>query len=179
MMIAAFDVATATGVCLGAPGGKPKTWTWELSDAGDSRPAKLEYFWRLLDGAFSALALDALYYEQPLELRVLMEIGAKDETVALLRGAIGVLEAWAYGAGIRKIEAIPVQAARKALTGRATFPKTTGGKSTAKFAIQRYAHILGVNVETEHEADAFCVWNYACCLNNPRIAHLSTPLFAR
>jgi hypothetical protein len=39
------------------------------------------------------------------------------------------------------------------------------------------ARMMGVDVATDHEADAYAVWWYACALHNPRLAHLSQPLF--
>jgi hypothetical protein len=177
--IAAFDVATATGVCDGACGGTPRVFTWYLDDAGKERARKLCYFRRLLDKYFAENhAIEAVYYEAPVNIRAMMRIGATDETIALLRGAVGVLESCAVHAGIQCVEPVPVQNARDALTGQRTF-KRVNGKSTAKDAIIGTAKTMGVKVENEHEADSFAVWWYACALHNPRIAHVSQPLFAR
>jgi hypothetical protein len=174
--IAAFDIATAVGACDGLVGARPRVWTWFLDDAGAPRRLKLCYFRRLLDEYFGSLHVDAVYYEQPVNLRVLMKIGATEETVALLRGAIGVIESSATHAGIQTVMPVAVQDARAALTGKRTFPKHKG-KSTAKDAIMDTARMMGVDVATDHEADAYAVWWYACAMNNPRLAHLSQPLF--
>lgn len=176
--IAAFDVATAVGACDGIPGGRPRVFTWFLDDAGPSRALKLCYLRRLLDEYFSSVHVDAVYYEQPVNLRVLMKIGATEETVALLRGAVGVLEASAAHAGVRVIHPVPVQDARQSLTGKRTFPKIRG-KSSAKDAIMDTARMMGVDVATDHESDAYAIWWWAGAKHNPRLAHLSQPLFAR
>lgn len=178
MNIAAFDIATATGGCSGLPGSKPLVWTWFLDDAGKDRPRKLCYFRRLLDTYFDSVDLEAVYYEQPVNLRAMLRIGATDDTIALLRGAVGVLESCAVHAGIQTVEAVSVQNARGILTGQRTFPRVNG-KSTAKDVITRTARTMGVEVVTDHEADAYAVWWYACAKHNPRIAHLSQPLFAK
>jgi hypothetical protein len=103
----------------------------------------------------------------------MIQIGATEDTVALLRGAIGVLEATAAEAGVHRIEAVAVQDARQSLTGRRTFAK--GGE--AKLAVISAARSMGVAVATDHEADAYAVFWYASAMHNPRLAHLSTPLF--
>ena len=174
--IAAFDLATATGVCDGEVGRSPRVWTWYLDDAGKGRAHKLCYLRRMLDKYFADAGPAAVYYEQPINIRAMMSIGATDETIALLRGTVGVLESCAVHAGIQTVEPVPVQNAREALTGQRTFSRKKG-KSTAKDAIIKTATMLGVTVNTEQEADAFAVWNYACAMHNPRIAHLVTPLF--
>lgn len=172
MFITALDVATATGICHGRVGATPLTFTWHLDDGGKARPLRLCYFRRRLDQYFDSTMVDAVYYEAPVNLRVMMKIGASDETIALLRGAIGVLEASAVHAGITTVEAIPVQNAREALTGQRTFTK-----GTAKAKIIQTAKMLGVAVANEHEADSYAVWWTACARHNPRLAHLITPLF--
>ena len=174
--IAAFDIATAVGACDGLIGARPRVFTWWLDDAGKSRAVKLCYFRRLLDLYFAEQHVDAVYYEEPMNLRAMMNMGTSESTIALLRGAIGVIESCAVHHGVQVIGGISVQDARQALTGRRTFPRVNG-KSTAKDAIIDVARMLKVDVATEHEADAFAVWNYACAMQNPRIAHLNTPLF--
>jgi hypothetical protein len=176
--IAAFDIASAVGCCDGIPGAVPRVWTWWLTDSGDSRALKLCYFRRLLDEYFSSVHVDAVYYEQPMNLRAMMSMGTSEDTIALLRGAIGVIESSAVHHGVQIVEAVNVQDARQALTGKRTF-KRVKGKSTAKDAIMDTARMLGVEVATEHEADAFAVFWYAGAKHNPRLAHLSQPLFAR
>lgn len=161
--IAAFDIATATGGCDGAPGTRPRVWTWYLDDAGKSRPLKLCYFRRMLDVYFAEQHCDAVYYEAPVNLRVMMKIGATDDVIALLRGAVGVLESAAVHAGIQTVLPVPIHDARKVLTGKRTF-KRIKGKSTAKEEIAGAAlRVMGLQVETDHEADAFAVWWWACC----------------
>ena len=155
--IAAFDIATATGVCHGHPGSVPAVWTWWLDDCGKSRPYRLCYLRRLLDNYFASTEIDAVYYEQPVNIRAMMRIGATEETIALLRGAVGVLESAAIHAGIQTVEAVSVQDARQALTGQRTFSKVAG-KSTAKTAVMQWAKVLGVDTKNDHEADAYAIW---------------------
>jgi hypothetical protein len=125
----------------------------------------------------SGETIDIVRFESPLNIRVLMKIGASDETVTLLRGAIGVLEAATAKAGIGDVAAISVQDARKHFLGQATFKKNKAGKSPAKDYVLRQCEILGYKVSTDHEADAVAIFSYASALLNPRLAVLTTPLF--
>jgi hypothetical protein len=174
--IASFDIATAVGVCHGNVGAHPAVFSWFLDDAGKARALKLCYFRRLLDKYFEGTVVDAVYYEAPVNVRVLMKIGATDETVSLLRGAVGVLEASAIHAGIQTVEPVNVQSARQALTGQRRFAKIKG-KSMAKDAVMAQTKLMGVTAGNDHEADAYAIWWYASALHNPRLAHLSQPLF--
>jgi hypothetical protein len=182
-VIAAFDVATRTGVCFGRVGCKrPTLATWDMRSAGPGRPARLDWFFTQLHHFFLDQGrdqpVDQIWYEAPLNIGVMNKIGANDETVSLLRGAIGVLEVAAVRAGIEHIHPFSVQAARQHLTGQRTFSKT-GGKSDAKKRVMQTARMLGIEVADDNQADAFAGWSYACGLANPRLAHLVTPLFAR
>lgn len=177
-IIAAFDVATACGACDGRPGTQPRVWTWHLGDAGASRAYKLAYFRRLVDAYLAEALPDRLVYEKPLNIRIALKLGASDDQVSLLRGAIGVLESCAANAGVPFIEGISVQDARQHLTGQRTFPKARKGQpSLAKQAVMQRAAMLGVACENDNESDAFAIWSMDCARANPRLAHLNTPLF--
>ena len=105
-------------------------------------------------------------------------VGTSEETMLLLRGAIGVVEACAARAGIEDIALFNVQDARKHFVGQRTFPKGKNGKSEAKTMVLNMCHTLGIKVQNDNESDAVAGWSYSCALANPRIAHLVTPLFA-
>jgi hypothetical protein len=173
-VIAAFDIATKTGVCWGRPGSKPFVATWNLWEAGPFRPARLSHFWSLACEFFEDERPDIVRYEAPMNLAGMGKVGSSEETMLLLRGAIGVLEAAAFRSGIKDIDSFTVFAAREHLTGKARW-KSKQGKSE----VMRVAQMLGVNVSNDNEGDAFAGWSYCCGLANPRIAHLVTPLFAR
>ncbi len=174
--IAAFDIASITGVCLGCPGDKPIVASLNLKAAGTARPRQLFYFSEQLRKIFERYETDQVRYEAPLNIRVLMKIGAHDDTVAMLRGAIGVLEAEAARAGIEDIGSFDMHEARRHLTGFSTFPRVKG-KTVAKAKVWQAAKMLGVVCQDYDQSDAFCGWSYCCALANPRLAHISTPLF--
>ena len=104
---------------------------------------------------------------------------ASEEQLAFLRGSLGVLESCAAMAGIHCIEGVSVQDARQHFCGQRRFERDAKGKSTAKDAIMDTARMLGVDVATDHEGDAFACWWFAGAKSNPRLAHLSQPLFGR
>lgn len=177
-LVACFDVATTTGVCLGRSGDSPRITAWDLREAGPSRSHRLLYFSSLCDELFRRHHIDVVAFEAPLAIAIAAKIGASEETMLLLRGAIGVLESRAAKVDIKDIRPFNVQDARQHFLGRRTFPKDKNGKSTAKAEVMKMAKVLGVEVPDDNGADAFCGWSYICALLNPRLAHLDTPLFA-
>jgi hypothetical protein len=177
MIIAAFDVATSTGVCVGELGGKPSFLTWNLRAGGASRPMRLLYFMRSLRDFFDVWPEASVVYEAPQTMATMNRIGTADSTIAFLRGAIGVLEATCAERG-RPVEAIPVQDARGSILGWRTNPRPKGKKkSDTKARVFREVQYHGVYPKTEDEADAAVLWLYACARLNPRIALQMTPLF--
>ena len=177
-MIAAFDVATSVGLCVGEPGAKqPFVTTWNMRAAGTARPRRLLYFSNLLDKLFKEHGIDEVWYEKPMAINIMNKIGASEETVLLLRGAIGVLEVAAERAGISKIDSFSVQDARHHFVGQRTFKKGKNGKSAAKDMVLIKCDEIGIKVVNDNESDAVCGWHYICALKNPKLAVLTTPLF--
>lgn len=172
--IAGFDIATSCGCADGIAGGSPRAWTWRLAEAGKARPARLALLRDYCDRYFSEHRLDALFYERGLSLAVAMDIGMSDDTMALLRGAIGVVEACAAKAGIPRIEAVGVQEARKHLLGAGRIPKGEG-----KTLVRERCRVLGWRAEDNDQSDALAIWSLGCGLTSPAMAAMTTPLFAR
>jgi hypothetical protein len=184
-VIAAFDLATSTGVCWGRVGDRrPTLATWNTRQGGPTRPARLSWFFDLcvdfFDDTQTGYQIDQVWYEAPMALNVMIKIGASDETVAMLRGLVAVLELAAFRSGIKpeQIRSFDVQDARHHLTGKRRHGRTKSGRSLGKQEVMDIARMLGVEVTNDNEGDAFAGWSYACGLANPRIAHLVTPLFA-
>jgi len=117
--------------------------------------------------------LDALFYEAGMTARVAMRVGCQDDTFALLRGAIGVVEACAARARVPVIRAVNVQDARKHFVGQRSFAK---GKS--KDAVWRHCKLLRWPAENLDESDACAIWDWGCAQVNPRTSYASAPLFA-
>lgn len=175
MIIAAFDIASTTGVCDGPVNGKPRLWSWHLRDAGDSRPDRLLMFHRFLCKYFDDQWVDAVVYEAPLNIAVMSRIGAQEATVAFLRGAIGVLEMTCRKFD-KPVTAAMVHQARASVLGWRV--NKTGANTKAR-VLAEVRRVLTCPVENDNEADAYVIWAYACALQNPRLAAAYTPLFAQ
>lgn len=173
-LVAAFDLATATGGAHGEVGdSRPLLWSWLLSDAGTERPARLAHLGRFLLAYFAEFKPALVVYEKPLGIAVIANMMGKgiyatsEDTLALLRGSIGVLEAIACMNGLapENVRGIDIKDARGHLCGQRTF-----AKGTAKDATMRAAGALGWAPENDNEADAAALWSLACGQLNPRYA---------
>lgn len=181
MIIAAFDLATATGACDGPVGGEPRLWSWYLDDAGGERPARLALLRSFLVKYFDQCQCDGVVYPKPLPIGVITEMGRKDnrmmmseDSIGFARGAIGVLEATAYE--FRKpLRQLTDSEARKSVLGWYTNRDKT---IPTKKRVLRDVKVLGIDPQNDNEADAFVFWRHACHLQNPRLAAAVTPLFA-
>lgn len=174
MLIVGMDIATQCGVADGEPGKVPRCFSWDMRKAGDGRPARLAmlaaYWSRYLDENQP----DAVFYEAGMGLQAAMRVGTNDDTFALLRGAIGVVEATAYRHRIKVIQAVTVSDARKHFTGRTSFPKGKG-----KEIVWQHCKLLRWPAKNLDESDAAAIWSLGCALRNPRTSHLTTELFGR
>lgn len=202
MIIAAFDIATITGVCDGPVGGKPRPWSWYLRDAGDSRPERLHLFSRFVAKYLEQERCDAVVYEAPMPLGVIGQntkdkhgkprIMVSEANVALARGLIGVLE-MNCAKFEKPVQPASVQDARSSVLGWRT-NRGGGGPArvqkrdgsardeTVKERVVREVAMLGIkhadgSALNDNEADAYVLWQFACNLQNPRLAVAQTPLF--
>lgn len=179
MIITAFDLATATGVCDGPVGGEPRVWSWYLDDAGLERPARLCLLSVMLVRYFASQPCDAVVYEAPLPIGVIGERPGKrgmmvsEANVAFARGAVGVLESECSRAG-KPVAAVTVMAARSSVLGWRT--NTTKEKTKAR-VVRECKLLIKMPVENDNECDAYVCWQYACNKQNPRLAVACTPLF--
>jgi hypothetical protein len=173
MLVAAFDIATSTGCADGPTNGRPRCWTWSLKRP-IGRPAKLALLRDYTDRYFAENRPDAVFYERGLSLAVAMEIGMSDDTMALLRGAIGVVEASAAKAVIPHIQDVGVQEARRYLLGPGRIPKGEG-----KALVQERCRVLGWEAVNDDESDALAIWAFGCGQMSPAMAAMTTPLFAQ
>jgi len=171
-MILALDIASDVGCCDGMPGGNPRLWTWHLRDAGKSRQQRLLMLSRFLSSYFIGNAVTGAFYEAPLPLSVMFKIGAIEDTVALLRGAIGVFEL-ACAERTVVCQPVSVQDARESVFGWRTNPRG----ETKRRVLAEVRSIYGVEPENDHEADAFVIWRWACNVGDSKLALAGAPLF--
>ena len=187
--IAAFDLATATGCADGYPDQKaPRLWSWYLDDAGSDRPMRLAYLWRFCNNYFETqraqdCKVTEVVYELPMNIGTIANAMARgsfvnsEETLATLRGSIGVLEAAAANVGIQTIRGMDIKDARKHVTGQRTFPKGVDAKAMTMRAVAA----LGWRPENNNESDAAVLWALAAGQASPaaaastRAVHMDQP----
>lgn len=177
MLVTTFDVATQVGAAHGSVGDpKPRLWTWCLIDGGAERHQRLAYFDRYLQAYFAEYHPDVVAFEKPLGIAAIAAMMNKgkfltsEDTLALLRGALGILEARASAAGVPQIIGIDIKSARGHLVGQRTFPKG----QDAKAATMRAAMALGWEPENNDEADAAAIWALVCAQIDPARAAMMT-----
>lgn len=188
MHILGLDLGTVCGAADGRPGGKPRTWTWNLNDAGDTPEAKFALWQVWLENSLRAYPDRnklRIYYEQPWTLgQIIAKTQSKkglqtsDERIDFDRGLVGILKSVAYNAEIRHITPVPVMTARRQFLGKEQYSSICHADSDEqKRVVDVYCKLLGWQCANYNESDACCIWNYGAAKSNPRLAHLSTPLF--
>jgi len=168
-----MDIATTTGVAYGRPNGNPTMLTWDLRKGGKSRPYRLAELADRCFEFFGKVQPDMLFYEQGMNLHVAARIGTGDDTFAMLRGAIAIVEAVAVKAKIPYIKAIDVQEARRHLLGRG---KLSAGEGK-KLVFDR-CRALRWTATNEDESDACAIWSLGCGEANPLSSAMVMPLFS-
>jgi len=177
MIITAFDLATATGICDGAPGTTPRLFSWFLSDGGDSHGARLHELHKFLCRYFETQPCDGVVYEAPLDVAALKSMGPRNNaSFEFANAARGILVERCHALG-KPAEALSVQDARHAVLGWRTNRKKKSGIET-KARVMRDVKMLGADFDNDNEADAWVIWTYACHRANPRLAVAMTPLFS-
>jgi len=189
VIITAFDLATATGVCDGSIGGAPRIWSWYLSDGGRSRPARLLYLRRFLCAYFKEQPCDGVVYELPMSLGVMTQQGPRregqhgnkrmmmsEQNVAFARGAVGVLEMTCEEFK-KPVEGLAVQDARHCVLGWRINNKKKSNEDTKTRVFREVTKVHGVHAENDNETDAWVLWAFAAARCNPRLALAYTPLF--
>lgn len=172
-LVVGMDIATSTGVAYGCPSGTPMLMTWNLREGGKTRPQRLGYLGDKCFDFFTNLRPDMLFYEQGLSLAAAAKIGTSEETFALLRGGIGVVEAVAAKAKIPIIRAVDVKEARRHLLGPGRIPKGEG-----KNLVFDRCRALRWMVANDDESDAAAIWSLGCGEANPLASVGVTPLFS-
>ena len=128
---------------------------------------------------------DAIAIEAPLNIRVLVEIGAKAETVEALNGLVFLARTVAEARGVPYVETYDVQKVRQHFVGQSRFKngfdpergRKISSRDAAKQATEARCRMLGYHVEDDNQADAIALWHYAATQIDPAVGVRSTPLF--
>lgn len=171
--ILSLDLASTTGWCRGAPGGKVVYGSIKLAPPGASHGEKGASLLRWLTPQLK-IRPALLVFEAPMApsqmagrttvstARVLLGLPFLTETVAYLSGL--------YGDRVREAN---VQDVRKHFIGQRT---VRGGDPKA--VVMRECRRLGFEPRDDNAADAIALWSYAAAIIAPEIGIASTPLFA-
>lgn len=156
MKIVALDIATNTGICVGTPGADPKAWSINLGPPPDER--RFSNALRLTQGLIETHKPDLIVVEAA--------IGGPKASHYLI-GLVACVRGCAFNRGIDLVAA-NLSAVRKHFLGRAftvnDFPHLTkhGAKKAIKAEVMKRCELLGWPVETDDEADAVALWDWAC-----------------
>jgi Holliday junction resolvasome RuvABC endonuclease subunit len=154
--ILALDIATNTGICVGAPGANPKAWSVNLGQAPEAR--RLSNALRMAHGLIETHKPDLIVVEAA--------IGGKNAS-AYLTKLLGCVEGCAYNRGVNLTSVYPATV-RKHFMGKAKtsrdFPhlKPAKAKLAIKEEIAQRCRLLGWDVPDLDAADAAATWDWAC-----------------
>ncbi len=168
--ISCFDLAGKAGLAHGLIGGRATLETWALK--GKHRPDKLVDLRDRIEAHVAECPVDLIAYEAPLPIMALLRIGSRDGTIQMLRSCIAVVEEVAARHRI-PIDTWTAQEARKKVIGHGRYPR-----GLAKKKVMTYARMMRYEPGDDNQADALIGFLYISAKLNPRVAHLSTPLFA-
>lgn len=156
MKVLALDIATNTGVCVGQSGADPRAWSVNLGKAPDAQ-------------RFSqALRLTASLLEthKPDLVAVEAAIGGPKASQYLI-GLVACVTGVCWDRRVR-CEPVHLGSVRKHFLGKSLttrhFPhlKPAAAKKAIKAEVMKRCELLGWPVETDDEADACAIWDYAC-----------------
>ena len=169
-LVAAFDVASTSGICWGRPGETPLFETVKFTRDGDD---DLDPSWRAMTWAIRWIKEhqpDKLFIEQPLPAG---SRGGRTSPEAIVR-LNGLYHCIGAVAKAKRILVRPVnlQTARKLFIGSGNLP----GEQTKRMVLERCEE-LGWRPQNNDEGDAGCVWFYACHMLQPGIMSRLGPVF--
>lgn len=156
MRILALDVATNVGICVGESGADPRAWSVYLGDPPDERR---------FSNALS-MAHGLIENHNPDLIVVEAAIGGP-KTSHYLVGLVACVRGCAYNRGVQ-VKSAALGTVRKHFLGKAIatrdFPhlKQAAAKKAIKAEVMKRCALLGWPVDTDDEADAVAIWDWAC-----------------
>jgi hypothetical protein len=162
MRILALDVATRMGVAEGLPGETPQLYSIDFSRPKGDTVDIFAAATRWARKTFETLPPRKAYLEGL--------VPKYDKTVQC--GLWAIIAGAAHVNGV-PIEVVPVQTWRAFVLGNGKLPR----REAKTRAIQICAQ-LGWRVRNDDEAEAACIWLYACSLQAPKLAP-RIPFFLR
>jgi len=162
-MIMALDLATQTGLCIGAPDTRPTLSHFRLPSTGADVGLFLSAWEDWLRPQVREVGPSLIVFEAPI-----LAGQTQIATTRKLQGMAGVTEMVAHRAGIECAEVATSQV-KKVLTGNGRAEKP---------AMMAACRAYGFDPKTSDEADAFGIWLCAVQLRHPSHARRWEPLNA-
>ena len=168
MKVLALDIATNTGVCVGDSGAAPTTWTVNLGKAPDDR--RFSEALRMTQGLLQAHTPDLVVVEAA--------IGGPKASAYLI-GLVACVRGVCWNRGVR-CEQARLATVRRHFLGKHLsvrhFPhlKPAAAKKAIKLEVVKRCAVHGWSPETDDEADAMAIWDWACATYAP--AYQAKPL---
>lgn len=158
MNVAALDLGSVTGLAFGQAGGTPTARSIELVGDRISRGVELR---DILREFFEDARPDILYVEAPPNLAGMIQKGTNIASLQALYGYEMVAGLVARDFAVRA-KPVDVQVARRHFLGLGKIPKGKG-----KELVMQRCRMLRWGFENNNEADALCLWDYACAIEKP------------
>ena len=167
-LILAVDAATQTGLCSGRPGETPRFETVNFGDSGDNDLQVGAAALRWIAHRLTDARPDQLWMEEPLSFEAAQGRSNKSSLVRL-NGLYMVIGAAARLKGV-PVHPVMVSSARKPFLGHGRLKRYE-----AKKRARAMCRLLGWNPVNDDEADAGCIWWFACIANAPNL----TPMISK
>jgi hypothetical protein len=161
--ILALDAATQTGVCSGCPGETPVFETVAFGDSGDNHLEVGAQALKWIAHRLTDDRPDQLWIEEPLSFEG-SEGRTTRTTLVRLNGLYMIFGSAARLKGV-PVHPVLVSSARKPFLGHGRL-KTIEAKKRAR----AMCRLLGWQPKNDDEADAGCIWWFACVANSPNLA---------
>lgn len=156
MRVLALDLATTTGVTIGASGEAPRAWSVDLG-RGKTEDARFSNVLRLTQGLIREHKPDLIVGEAA--------IGGPKSSAYLI-GLVACVRGAAFNFDVR-YEPAYLSTVRKHFLGKSLttkhFPhlKPAAAKKAIKAEVIKRCELLGWRPETDDEADAMAIWDWA------------------
>lgn len=185
--ILALDLATVSGWAIGSTDSmKPRFGIERFAKRGATPGQVGEAFMVWFSDMTRVEKLDALYVERPMHPSIASKIGTNAETNFILVGLPFLAVTFACARKIPVVAMVDAQDVKASFTGQRRFKdefdpsagKIIKSREVGKRATVARCRQLGLDVQDDNAADACALWFHAAGKHNPRIASVTTPLFA-
>ena len=166
--ILALDAATTTALCRGHAGSVPffATKTFRGEDHLNICSSCISWISRILT---EAPLPDVVYIEKPMPIGAAIHGKSNAKSIVRLNTIYGILGGACLLKGVRVV-GVDVQMARQAFIGEGQLERDEAKKRCLAMCRQ-----MGWPANNLDEADAACLWYFAGCCEDPRLAAVIHP----